>query len=152
MKDHIYLEALNQSFQKNLDHLKEELTSYTNQKLIWTTKPGISNSAGNLAIHLLGNLNHFIGAVLGKTGYERNRPLEFSLEFKPTTEICKEIEDTKQMLALIILGLDHKALNADYPYDFDDFTVSTHKWLIQLSTHFSYHLGQINYHRRLLDS
>ena len=151
MDDSIYLQALNQSFLKFLDRLKEQLSGYSDEQLIWITVEGISNSAGNLAIHLLGNLNHFIGATLGNTSYMRNRPLEFSTEFKPLEEIYEEIETTKLMITSVLLKLDHETLNSDYPYEFGDETPSTHKWLIQCMTHFAYHMGQINYHRRLLD-
>lgn len=152
MDESIYLDALNQSFQKYLDRLKDELLAYSDESVMWKVPDGIANSAGNLAVHLYGNLNHFIGAVFGNTGYVRDRPLEFSIKNKPRAEIIEEIDATKQMLNDVLPTLTREILHADYPIKFGDETPTTHKWLIQLSTHFVYHLGQINYHRRLLDA
>ena len=74
-------ETLIKLFKRDLGKLKEEVDSYQNEANLWIVTNDVSNSAGNLCLHLVGNLNHFIGAVLGDSGYVRQRDLEFSLYF-----------------------------------------------------------------------
>ncbi|MEK7255231.1 MAG: DinB family protein [Bacteroidota bacterium] len=134
-------------FQHYLNQLKAEIEAYhPSDESLWLVPPGISNSAGNLCCHLVGNLNHFIGQTLGNTGYVRNRPLEFSARNVPKAELKKNIEDTSAMLETVLPQVN---LEATFPQDtFGERTV--HYVLLHLAAHFNYHLGQINYHRRLL--
>ncbi len=55
-------------FKKDLNALKQEVAAYTNEANLWVLDDDIKNSAGNLCLHLVGNLNHFIGATMGDTG------------------------------------------------------------------------------------
>ena len=77
------IETLSQLFLRDLDKLKTEITSFKDEKKIWEISGDIKNSAGNLCLHLCGNLQHFIGAVLGNSGYVRNRDAEFSRKNVP---------------------------------------------------------------------
>ncbi|RTY87314.1 DUF1572 family protein [Flavobacterium sp. RSP15] len=81
-------------FIRDLNILKSEIESYENKSDIWKTQKGITNSAGNLCLHIIGNLNTYIGAQYGKTGYIRNRPLEFSLKDISRTELLSKIKET----------------------------------------------------------
>ena len=56
-------------FERDLNKMAEEVKTYKEESQLWVVKGEIKNSAGNLCFHLLGNLNHFIGAILGNTGY-----------------------------------------------------------------------------------
>ena len=71
------LQTLSSFFRKDLSKLIGEIDLYKNETDLWKIKDGISNSGGNLTLHLIGNLNHFIGATLGNTGYVRERDKEF---------------------------------------------------------------------------
>lgn len=138
-------------FNRELDKLKNELNHYSDEKRLWIVDHEISNSAGNLAIHLVGNLNHFIGASLGKTGYIRQRDLEFSNKHVPREEILRDIDQTKLMIEATLSTLPEEVLDSEFRRNpFEDF-MTTEFFLLHLLTHLSYHLGQINYHRRLLD-
>ena len=77
------IETLQKLFTRDLNKLKAEIELYRNENNIWRTDKGIANSAGNLCLHLTGNLNAYIGAELGNTGYIRHRELEFSLKDIP---------------------------------------------------------------------
>ncbi|MFN8348867.1 MAG: DUF1572 family protein [Spirosomataceae bacterium] len=138
-------------FDRDLTKLKNELLSYQSEEAIWKTQAAIPNSAGNLALHLIGNLNAFIGAEIGKTGYVRNRPLEFSASFVPRTQLVNDIEATIQIIKEALPHLTEEDYLAEYPLLVFEEKTSTGYFLIHLAVHLGYHLGQINYHRRLLD-
>lgn len=129
-----------------------EIETYQNEENVWVIDAGISNSGGNLCLHLIGNLNAFIGAELGKTGYIRNRELEFSAKNIPKNELVAKIEDTITAVDMALSNLDPAKLEEDYPVLVFKEKTATGHFLTHLATHLTYHLGQINYHRRLLDT
>ncbi len=137
-------------FERDLLKLKEEIGLYNDENSMWLVKEGISNSGGNLCLHLIGNLNHFIGATLGGTGYVRQRDLEFSQKNIPRSQLLREID----AVIIVVKETLHKLPAADYEKPFPllkhEQEVSTGHMLLHLFSHLSYHLGQINYHRRLL--
>ena len=145
-------ETLNTIFNRDLDRLKKEIELYQSEKAIWLIEKNIANSAGNLCLHLIGNLNTYIGAVFGKTNYIRNRELEFSLKGVPRSELVSKIEETILVVNNSLSKLTDEDLNAEYPILVFDKKTSTGYLLVHLATHLNYHLGQINYHRRLLDT
>lgn len=138
-------------FTRDLNKLRSELEQYHNETTIWKTDKNIANSAGNLCLHLIGNLNHFIGSQLGNTGYVRNREQEFALKNVPRTELLEMIGNTISMIAASLSQLKEEDLEKEYPLLVFAEKTSTGFFLVHLSTHLAYHLGQINYHRRLLD-
>ncbi|MEC5144634.1 DinB family protein [Chitinophaga sp. 212800010-3] len=136
-------------FERDLSKLEEEIAAYGTEEGIWRVPPGINNSAGNLCLHICGNLQHFIGAVLGKTGYIRNRELEFNASHVPTEELLVLIGSTRRIILRVIAGLSPEDMDSTYPEKVFSGSMSTGHFLVHLSTHLNYHLGQINYHRRL---
>ena len=135
-----------------LDRLSNEIEAYKSEKNLWLVNGEITNSAGNLALHLCGNLQHFIGAVIGKSGYERNREFEFSGKNIPREELLNSIVATKRIIKQTLQRIPESTLNYPYPIRvFGDKDMSTVFFLVHLQGHLNYHLGQINYHRRLLD-
>ena len=146
------IESLKILFNRDLNQLKTEIESYQNESDIWTIQKGISNSAGNLCLHLVGNLNTYIGAQFGNTGYIRNRPLEFSLKNIPKTELLSKIEATIMIVDNSLTNISEEDLKMEFPLLVFKEKTSTEFMLIHLTTHLAYHLGQINYHRRLLES
>jgi len=145
------IETLQRLFTRDLNKLKSEIELYRNEKNIWRTDEGIANSAGNLCLHLIGNLNAYIGAELGNTGYIRQRDLEFSLKDIPRQELARRIEDTILVVNQSLEKIRDMDLEQEYPVMVFDHKMSTEYFLVHLSSHFTYHLGQVNYHRRLLD-
>jgi uncharacterized damage-inducible protein DinB len=139
-------------FHRDLDALKQEIEAYQNEDRLWMVTKDISNSAGNLCLHIIGNLNHFIGAILGHTGYVRQRELEFTRTHVPKIEMITNIEATKAIVAKVLADLTTTDLEREYELKVFNKPMSTGYFLVHLSTHLAYHLGQINYHRRLLDS
>lgn len=137
-------------FERDLLKVRDEISQYKNESDLWVVKPGISNSAGNLALHLVGNLNHFIGATLGNTGYVRQRDLEFSQKDIPREKIYSMLDDTIAVVKNTLTELPNAQLVHDFPLEKHGKIVSVWHMLLHLSTHLNYHLGQINYHRRML--
>jgi len=144
-------ETLIQLFERDLSKLIQELEAYNIESNMWLSKDSINNSAGNLALHIVGNLNAFIGAEIGNTGYIRQRELEFSLKDVPRSEIIAQIMDTQIMIKETLTKVTDEDLQKEYPKVVFKATMATEYFLIHLSTHLTYHLGQINYHRRLLE-
>jgi uncharacterized damage-inducible protein DinB len=137
-------------FERDLLKLKEEINLYKNEEHLWVVKAGISNSAGNLCLHLIGNLNHFIGATLGNTGYVRQRDLEFSTKNTPRAELNADLDNVTALVTSVLSNLEAKDYEKNFPLMKHDKVVTTEHMLLHLLTHLSYHLGQINYHRRLV--
>lgn len=138
-------------FTQYLDQLRQEIKAYPDEQQLWLCPAGINNSAGNLCTHLIGNLHHFIGHGLGDTGYVRDRPLEFSAKHVPKIELLAQIETTRLMVETVLSKLSD--LDAPFPKMLRDGhhgQYSIQKELVRLSMHLSYHVGQVNYHRRLL--
>ncbi len=145
------IETLKSLYNRDLNKLKVEIESYQNEKSLWIIDKNISNSAGNLCLHLIGNLNTYVGAELGKTGYVRDRPLEFSLKDISKSELISKIENTILVVNNVLDTLTEEDLKVIYPQIVFEKEMTTGFFLVHLSTHLAYHLGQINYHRRLLD-
>jgi Protein of unknown function (DUF1572) len=139
-------------FERDLHKLKSELLAYQSEEVIWKAEAAIPNSAGNLALHLIGNLNTYIGAEIGKTGYVRDRPLEFSAKYVPRDKLVADIEATIEVIKNALLLLTEEDYQAEYPVLVLEEKKSTGYFFIHLAVHLGYHLGQVNYHRRLLDT
>lgn len=145
-------ESIKSLFTRDLNQLKKEIEAYQNEETIWKIDKNILNSAGNLSLHLVGNINHFIGSILGNSGYVRNRELEFSLKNIPRTELIEKIEKTIEVIHSSLDKVSEQDLKKEYPIEALGYIMTTEYFLIHLFGHLGYHLGQINYHRRLLDA
>ncbi|MGJ1432510.1 DUF1572 family protein [Sphingobacterium spiritivorum] len=145
------INTLQTLFERDLQKLRIEILLYKHEENLWIIDKGIANSAGNLCLHLIGNLNTYIGAEIGKTGYIRHRELEFSLRDIPRTELIRHLDDTIKIVHDALNTLSESDLHSEYPILVFEQKTSVMYFLVHLTTHLTYHLGQINYHRRLLD-
>ncbi|MFL6467589.1 MAG: DUF1572 family protein [Pyrinomonadaceae bacterium] len=137
-------------YERDLEKLKTEIQSFGNEADLWKTSEGITNSAGNLCLHLTGNLKHFFGAVLANSGYVRDRDAEFANANVSRTELLADIDATRNVVMSTLAELTEEDLDKPYPIEIYGHPMTTGYCLTSLTTHFNYHLGQINYHRRLL--
>lgn len=137
-------------FDRDITKLIEEVKLYPDDASLWKSGGEIKNPGGNLCLHLAGNLQHFIGAVIGESGYVRNRDAEFSLKNIPKLRLISVLEDTKLIVKDTLEQVSKKELEKPYPVQLNDETVTTEFFLVHLAVHLNYHLGQVNYHRRLL--
>ena len=133
---------------RDLRALRREIEAYPDEDSLWLQPAGISNSAGTLALHLAGNVQHYMGARLGATGYVRDRPAEFARRNVPRAEVVQQIEAARQSLAAAEnVGSD---LSSDFPEVIGNLRFETGDYLIHLVSHLAFHLGQIDYHRRVV--
>ncbi len=146
----LLIPAIGSILERDLNSLRREVEAYRTEAELWRTVPGISNSAGTLVLHAAGNLQHFLGACLGRTGYVRNRAAEFSRRNVPREELIQEIDAAVAGVRAGLAALTPAQLSADFPEAIADARLTTGEYLIHLTTHLAYHLGQVDYHRRIL--
>ena len=144
------IETLQQLFDRDLSKLKEEIGFYSDEADLWKTGGDIMNSAGNLTLHLVGNLRHFFGAVLGETGYVRDRDKEFSDGGVSREDLLAGIDQTAADVKATLEKLTDDDLAKPYPIEVFGNPMTTEFFLVHLATHLNYHLGQINYQRRII--
>ncbi|MDY8136230.1 DinB family protein [Aquimarina sp. 2201CG5-10] len=149
--DKSIIDVFRKIFKRNLESLKTEIALYKDEKQLWKVEKGVTNSAGNLCLHLIGNLNTFIAAQIGKSGYIRNRELEFTDKNVSRSVLESMIDETINEIEKSLDQLSIEQLREEYPRLIAEEKASTEYMLVHLATHLTYHLGQINYHRRLLD-
>lgn len=145
------MDSFKQLYINFLNSLKDEISLYKDPGNIWLLSGSISNTPGNLCLHICGNLNHFFGAVIGNTGYIRERDQEFSKRNLSREELFGAIDETKIMIGKIFDDLTQDDINKIYPINKFGENVTYGFIFSRLVSHLSYHLGQINYHRRLTD-
>jgi len=139
-------------FTRDLKRLAQQIEAYSDEAGLWELAPGISNSAGNLCLHLVGNLNTYIGKQLGGTDYVRDREAEFTTRHVPKTELLARLATTSEVVSRTLATLSDEVLSEPYPEEVLGYPMTTHYFLTHLNGHLNYHLGQIDYHRRLLTS
>jgi hypothetical protein len=135
---------------RELASLSDELLAYPNEADMWTLPAGLPNSAGNLALHLVGNLRFFIGTQFGATGFVRDRDSEFSNKNIPRAQIIHDIQLAADEVTRALATLDPALLDKPFPVEVGGHKIQTALFLQHLASHLAYHLGQIDYHRRVV--
>jgi hypothetical protein len=135
---------------RDLQALAREVSAYPDERALWETPPGITNSAGTLALHLAGNVRHYLGAKLGGTGYVRDRPAEFAARDVPRATILAQIEAARAAVHAAAARATDGGQAEDFPEVVGGVRVATGEYLIHLVSHFAFHLGQLDYHRRVV--
>ena len=144
------INTLKELLDRDLDKLKKEIELYEKEELMWVVEGTVNNSAGNLVLHLCGNLQHFIGAVLGDTGFKRDRDAEFAKKGVSREKLIRKIEETRLTVETTLDNLNELDLETIYPINVLRENMTTEFFLTHLATHLTYHLGQVSYHRRLV--
>lgn len=142
------LATLHTLIRREIGALRRELEAYPDDDALWKTVPGMPNAGGTLALHLAGNLQHYFGAVLGKTGYVRDRDAEFARRNVSRAEILREVDAALAAVDRTYFMLKDADLAAPYPELIAKRKVKTGVFLMHLAVHLTYHLGQLDYHRR----
>lgn len=145
-----FIGEITEIFNRDIQKVIDEISKYENEDDLWILPSGINNSAGTLALHVAGNLQHFIGAEMGDSGYERNREEEFDARDLSQNEILSELNKAKLVVNQTLSNMEPEYINENFPSKFQERIITNQYMLIYLSGHLNYHLGQINYHRRLL--
>jgi hypothetical protein len=134
---------------RDLHTLRREVEAYPDEHQLWKIAPGITNPGGTLVLHLVGNLQHYVGKHLGGTSYVRDRPAEFARRNVPRPELLAEIDAAEKAVAAL-RKVDESTLRKEFPEAVGGSVVQTGEFLVHIACHFTYHLGQIDYHRRLV--
>ncbi|MEW6322573.1 MAG: DinB family protein [Acidobacteriota bacterium] len=137
-------------YERDLIRLSQQIAAFPDTASLWRTLPGVANSAGNLALHLEGNLREYIGRQLGGVDYTRQRPLEFSQTGLTADDLLSRIHHTRQVVTPVIAGLSPEALDGIFPEPVLGTPITSRQFLVHLNGHLNYHLGQIDYLRRAL--
>jgi hypothetical protein len=135
---------------RDLRALRRELEAYPDERQIWQPVPGLPNTAGTLALHLAGNLQHYVGARWGGTGYVRNREVEFARRDVPRAELIAEIEQARAAVAAGLGAVREGELGAELPELVGGCRVRIGDFLVHTAVHLAYHLGQVDSHRRVV--
>ncbi len=151
MEHHSAIDSFKEIFRRDLDRLAEEIKAYEDEDNLWVLGRGIANTAGNLCMHLIGNLNTFIGHHLGGTDYTRDRDLEFGGKGIPREFLLEGIQKLQTTLDHSFSNMEESQLKTIYPVEVLGYPMTIHHFLTHLTGHTMYHIGQINYHRRMLD-
>lgn len=146
------IKALKELFKRDLLKLKNEISSYNSDTALWEIEHSIKNSGGNLCLHLIGNLKTFIGNGLTDIGYVRKRDFEFAGKFVERAELYTQIDETIDIVDQALSQLSEEQLKENFPMLIWKEETGMAFTIIHLHSHLNYHLGQINYHRRLLDA
>jgi Protein of unknown function (DUF1572) len=144
------LDDLKALFLREISTLERELDLYPDRASIWKDLPGLPNSTGTLVLHLAGNLQHFIGTTLGQTGYVRNRDLEFSARDLSKEHLKAELEQARQAILSTFPKLTQTQLEEPFLGFKPELKLTVRQTLLHLQAHLAYHLGQIDYHRRIV--
>jgi len=135
---------------RDVNAVRRELEAYPDEASVWALPPGVANSGGTLALHIAGNLQHFFGAVLGGSGYKRDRAAEFAKRDVPRSALIVELGAAIVGVGLGMSQVSEARLAEEFPEAIAGHRIVTGEWLIHLVSHTGYHLGQIDYHRRLV--
>ena len=144
------LDDLRRILLRDLAALRRELEAYDREEDLWECPPGVTNAPGTLALHLAGNLQHFIGAQLGGTGYVRNREAEFGDRDVPRSVLLLHLDEAATVVDRTLRSLPAQRLADPYPLEVGGARLPTGRFLLHLATHLAYHLGQLDYHRRMV--
>ncbi len=145
------IDALKELYNRDLKKLKLEIEHYKNDSTLWKIENSIKNSGGNICLHLIGNLKTYIGNGLADTGYIRNRDFEFSGKCVDRKELLKQIDETISIVNQGLSAISDEQLAENFPVLIWEKETGMAFTIFHLHAHLNYHLGQINYHRRILD-
>jgi hypothetical protein len=138
-------------YESDIRKLIEEVNLFQNEDDLWKTQGTIKNSSGNLVLHLIGGLNHYVGATLAHTGYIRNRDLEFTQKNVKREDLIKMLEALIPLITGTLNAMTPETMEAPFPIMFDNANNSHTYVLVRLLAHLDYHLGQVNYLRRMME-
>ena len=147
---HTFAAALSKVLIRDVDTLIREIELFPDDDSVWRVTAGVVNPAGTLALHCAGNLQHFIGAIVGRSGYVRDRAREFSQRSGTRAELVAELGRAREAVRRGLSALSDSTLDAGFHEAVGGVTLPTRLFLLHLSAHLGFHLGQVDYLRRLM--
>lgn len=135
---------------REVEALVREVEHLPDDDALWKTLPGVTNSCGNLALHIAGNLQHYVGHVLGGTSFVRDRDREFNQRSGTRADVIAELRMAIGAVDRTLRELSRDRLDQPYPQELGGVRPRTGVFLFHLVSHAGYHLGQAGYLRRIL--
>ncbi len=135
---------------RELDGFRREVALHADDEALWLRAPGVTNAAGNLALHVAGNLQHFVGALLGGTGYVRHREAEFAARRGTRADVDRALVSAIDAVRHTLAGMTDGELEQPMPGAPNGLRTTRGRFLMHLVSHTAFHLGQAGYARRLL--
>ena len=145
------IDAFIKIFDRDLERLKKEIELFNDENNLWRITGNVKNAAGNLCLHQVGNLNTYIGKNMGHSGYIRDRDAEFNLKNVPKEKLVQHVTETKEIVLSTLKNMTEGKLKQNHVEKIFDYEMTNEFFLLHLASHLSYHLGQINYIRRILE-
>jgi uncharacterized damage-inducible protein DinB len=145
-----FIQAIVAILDRDLRTVRREIEAYPDERDLWRDVPGLANVGGTLVLHLTGNIQHYFGTRLAGADYVRDRPAEFARRNVPRSELLREVDAARAAIQAARSALRDEDLRADFPEVITGCRVRTSEYLIHLVTHFAYHMGQLDYHRRVV--
>ena len=141
-------------FGRELDRLVREVEAYPEEALLWSVQGEQRNRPGNLALHVAGNLLHYVGDGLAQTGYVRDRAAEFGSRDVPREELIRRLHTARAVVTDALADVSDVAMGQAYPGTPPSRMegITTRAFLLHLLWHVGWHTGQIYYHRLALTS
>jgi uncharacterized protein DUF1572 len=137
-------------FRRDLTRLIDQIKAFPSREMTWAVLPGITNSAGTLALHIEGNLREYVGRQLGDEAYSRNRDQEFVPTSLSTDEIVARLENVRTDISGTLENIPEERMKMQYPEVVLGRPLSVEDFLLHLYGHLNWHLGQIDSLRRAL--
>jgi uncharacterized damage-inducible protein DinB len=144
------LDVMQAILRRDIAGVRRSVEAYPDDETPWEQRPGLPNAGGTLALHVAGNIQHYIGAALGRSGYRRDRDAEFARRGVPRGEMLAELDAADRAVVRGFAELSERSLDEAFPEPIAKRTVTTEAFLVHIATHLAYHLGQIDYHRRVV--
>lgn len=145
------LDSIKELFLRDLEKVKQEISLYRNEINLWSKNGDIKNSGGNLCLHLIGNLKAYIGVGLAELDYTRDREFEFNGSDITKEQLLIGLDETMEAVSVGLTKISEADLEKDFPIVIWDEPTKMVYTILHLHSHLNYHLGQINYHRRMID-
>src|SRR5262245_11524857 len=126
---------------RDLEGFQREIALFPDDESIWRTAPGVTNSAGNLAVHVCGGLQYCVGAVLGGEAYVRDREAEFGRRSGSRDDVIAELARTMVVVNAALSGPAHAWIGKPFPIAVNGLALRTEMFLLHLVSHIAFHLG-----------
>jgi hypothetical protein len=136
-------------YRRDLARLVRQHDAFSDADL-WRVLPGVTNAAGNLMLHLNGNLREYIGRQIGDVAYTRDRPREFAARDVPRAEMTAALAELATLIPDVLAAAPVARWDDTFPENVLGEPLTNRHFVVHLYGHLGYHLGQIDYLRRVL--
>jgi uncharacterized damage-inducible protein DinB len=134
-------------YYRDLTRRVHALCEELSEEQFWTRPYVYGNSLGHLTLHVIGNLNYYIGAQIADTGYVRDRPREFTETSPPAKdEVLKQLDQVVDLVVETIEAQTVESWSEKYEaVGAADIVKDRFSIFLNCAAHFQHHIGQMIY-------